>query len=82
MQPPTTYDLESRNIAKLADEIEHLLDVNHANFSQGAAALLLALVSVLSTIENVANGAPQYAELYKQMPFSLCKKRSCKPCKW
>jgi hypothetical protein len=67
---PTTYDIDSRHVAKLAGEIERLLDSKRTNFSQGAAALLLALMTALGTIEQVAQAVPEYRRLYQKMPFS------------
>jgi hypothetical protein len=70
MQPPTTYDMESRHIARLAEEIETLLNSRRANFSHGAAAQLMALLQTLATIERVAQVVPAYAALYKELPFA------------
>jgi hypothetical protein len=70
VEPPTTYDMESRHIARLADEIEALLDSRRANFSHGAAAQLMALLQTLATIERVAEVVPAYAALYKKLPFA------------
>lgn len=74
MEGPTTYEMESRHIARLAEEIKALLDSRRANFSYGAAAQLLALLETLATIEKVADVVPAYRVLYAKLPFSAMQK--------